>query len=177
MQQREPEKARHYLDLLDTARCNGQWQDIPELTRKVGKHAPNRQCTEISIHSISYSVPLLKLDIIGLIQTAQTERNVANQASQRAVTPSTQTGLSQAISPLINVIKQEKNFKEDAFQGQVCLAWLYQTIGERKNALATLPTGLDQATGRLTRDGAITARWTHVCIVKGAYIRGPYMAI
>ena len=177
MQQKEPEKARHYLDLLDTARCNGQWQEIPELTRKVGKHAPNRQCTEMSLYSISHSELLLTSDTLGLIHTAQTERVVADQASKRAVTPSTSTGLSQAIPPLIDAIKKEKNSREDAFQGQICLAWLYQTIGERKNALSALPTDLDQASDRLTRNGGITARWTHVCIVKGAYIRGPYVAI
>ena len=88
------------------------------------------------------------------------------------MTPPTTTELSQSISVLVNAIGQEKTFKEDVFHAQICLAWLYQTIGEGKNALSTLPSGLEQASERLSRDGGLTARWTHVCIIKGAYIKG-----
>ena len=113
---------------------------------------------------------------LGLVHTAQTERIVAEQSSGRTVTPSTSTALSQSVSVLVNAIGQEKTFKEDAFQAQVCLAWLYQTVGEGENALSTLPSGLEQASERLSRDGGVTARWTHVCIIKGAYIKGPHAA-
>ena len=51
-QSKELDKARRYLDLLDTARCNGNWQDVPELARKVEKHAPQRKCV-LSFHYIS----------------------------------------------------------------------------------------------------------------------------
>ena len=39
----ESEKALHYLAQLDSARCNAQWQQVPELARKVEKHAPHRK--------------------------------------------------------------------------------------------------------------------------------------
>ncbi|KAL9048248.1 MAG: hypothetical protein Q9206_006142, partial [Seirophora lacunosa] len=41
---KNPDKAKHYIDLLDTARCDGNWSELPELVRKVGKHAPQRKC-------------------------------------------------------------------------------------------------------------------------------------
>ncbi|KAL8933357.1 MAG: hypothetical protein Q9216_006403, partial [Gyalolechia sp. 2 TL-2023] len=42
------DKSRHYLDLLDTARCSGKWSEIPELARKVGKHSPQRKCLQLT---------------------------------------------------------------------------------------------------------------------------------
>ena len=42
---REQTKAAHYIQLLDEARCQGNWDAVPELVRKVKKHAPNRACT------------------------------------------------------------------------------------------------------------------------------------
>lgn len=38
------EKGQRYLGLLDTALCNGSWSEVPELARKVEKHAPERKC-------------------------------------------------------------------------------------------------------------------------------------
>ena len=44
MQTRDHDKSRRYIDLLDSARCNDAWQEVPELIRKVKKHAPERNC-------------------------------------------------------------------------------------------------------------------------------------
>jgi hypothetical protein len=44
----ESEKAQRYLQLLDEARCASRWTDIPELCRKVEKHAPHRKCSRPS---------------------------------------------------------------------------------------------------------------------------------
>ena len=75
--------------------------------------------------------------------------------------------------PLLEAaVEKEKTFREDAFQGKVCLAWLHGTVGDSSLALSSLPTAIDQAPERLKQEGGITAKWTHVCIVKGAYIRG-----
>lgn len=38
-------KAANYIDQLENARCNGDWQAVPELVRKIRKHAPDRSCT------------------------------------------------------------------------------------------------------------------------------------
>ncbi|KAI4120678.1 MAG: hypothetical protein LQ338_006842 [Usnochroma carphineum] len=48
LQRKGTDKARHYLNLLDTARCGGEWSEIPELVRKVSKHAPQRRCLQIT---------------------------------------------------------------------------------------------------------------------------------
>lgn len=45
VQTRDHDKSRRYIDLLDSARCNDAWQEVPELIRKVKKHAPERNCT------------------------------------------------------------------------------------------------------------------------------------
>lgn len=36
------DKGRRYIAQLDEALCNGRWSDVPELSRKVDKHAPER---------------------------------------------------------------------------------------------------------------------------------------
>lgn len=36
-------KAARYLGLLDQALSKGTWADVPELARKVEKHAPERK--------------------------------------------------------------------------------------------------------------------------------------
>ncbi|RPB02086.1 hypothetical protein L873DRAFT_1802499 [Choiromyces venosus 120613-1] len=41
-------KGNNALQLLDIARCNGDWEAIPELCRKVIKHAPGRRCLAIT---------------------------------------------------------------------------------------------------------------------------------
>lgn len=38
------EKGARYVGLLDAALSNGSWADVPELARKVEKHAPQRKC-------------------------------------------------------------------------------------------------------------------------------------
>ena len=40
----ETEKARGYIDRLNVARSEDRWHDVPELVRKVEKHAPHRIC-------------------------------------------------------------------------------------------------------------------------------------
>lgn len=45
------EKGARYLASLDQALCNADWSEVPELARKVDKHAPERKCMEESILS------------------------------------------------------------------------------------------------------------------------------
>jgi hypothetical protein len=45
MPQREQMKAAQYIQQLDEARCEGNWDAVPELVRKIKKHAPHRNCT------------------------------------------------------------------------------------------------------------------------------------
>jgi hypothetical protein len=45
-EQAQNEKAARYIDSLNAARCSGSWNELPELIRKVTKHAPQRKCTD-----------------------------------------------------------------------------------------------------------------------------------
>ncbi|KAI4281061.1 MAG: hypothetical protein L6R35_005757, partial [Caloplaca aegaea] len=45
---KNPDKAKYYIHLLNTARCDGNWSEIPELVRKLGKHAPQRKCLQLT---------------------------------------------------------------------------------------------------------------------------------
>lgn len=105
----------------------------------------------------------------GLALTAQTELQVAQRPSTSSLTTK---ATSQLIPALENAIQKEKSNSEDVFQGQICMAWLRSTMGDWNDALANIPSGLDKAPDRLAKEGGIQSRWTHVCIVKGAYIRG-----
>ena len=49
----ESEKAKRYIQQLDEARCAGRWADVPELCRKVEKHAPHRRCQQTSLFGLS----------------------------------------------------------------------------------------------------------------------------
>jgi hypothetical protein len=48
----ESEKAIRYIQSLDLARCQGQWHQVPELARKVEKHAPHRKSNIYSPFSL-----------------------------------------------------------------------------------------------------------------------------
>ena len=45
MQSRENEKAHRYIESLDNARSQGNWNEVPEFIRKVTKHAPQELST------------------------------------------------------------------------------------------------------------------------------------
>lgn len=44
VQGRDADKAQGYIAALDNARSEDKWSDVPELIRKVTKHAPHRKC-------------------------------------------------------------------------------------------------------------------------------------
>jgi hypothetical protein len=48
----ESAKAAGYIQQLDEARCAGRWKDVPELCRKVEKHAPHRRCQRPHPHTL-----------------------------------------------------------------------------------------------------------------------------
>ena len=41
----ETEKARRYIEQLNSARSQDRWHEVPALVRKLEKHAPHRKCT------------------------------------------------------------------------------------------------------------------------------------
>lgn len=75
--------------------------------------------------------------------------------------------------PLEAVVEKADTFLEDQFQAQVCLAWLHSLLNEQKKVLSRLSKkDVVQSTDRFLNGASPIARWTHVCIVKSAYLRG-----
>ena len=117
----ENEKAKRYIQQLDEARCAGRWTDVPELCRKVEKHAPHRRC---------------------LTLTARSDAQIATHSSQRPSTASStaSTGdLSNIIPTLLATIEEDGTQGQDTFQANVCLAWAHYVLGEPGQAVARLP--------------------------------------
>ncbi|KAH4055194.1 hypothetical protein HBI49_204750 [Parastagonospora nodorum] len=148
----ESEKAQRYLQQLDEARCAGRWQDIPELCRKVEKHAPHRKC---------------------LTTTSRSEAQIAAYSAQRPSTAASTAShnLSQIIPTLLTTIETENETSQDAFQAHVCLGWLHYVLDEPGLAVAHLPKDFRAATASMSEGGTLTG-WSRVCVVKGTYLRG-----
>ncbi|KAL8906967.1 MAG: hypothetical protein Q9171_006059 [Xanthocarpia ochracea] len=146
------DKAKHFLDLLDIARCNGNWSEVPELARKVGKHVPQRKCLQL---------------------TAQAESQIATTAPIRpSNTLSSPSNLSQLASGLLSASLEATEYPEDAFEARICLGWLHWTLNEPVLALQRLPVSIADSYAELSRDGKITSGWTTICAIKGAFVQG-----
>ncbi|KAG8532224.1 uncharacterized protein KY384_003865 [Bacidia gigantensis] len=150
---KESGKATHYAELLDAARCNGRWSEIPELTRKVAKHAPQRRC---------------------LVLTSQTEYRVSSFNPKRpAVASSGNTNaLHEAKAVLKDASEKENEWREDAFQARVCAAWIDISLDDHQAVLAVLPQDLDTLLKALSEDGKFAQKITYVCVVRAAFFRG-----
>ncbi|KAK2736368.1 hypothetical protein FQN55_001663 [Onygenales sp. PD_40] len=160
MSARTPDKGRRYIDSLDAARCNGTWNDVPELARKIAKHAPERKC---------------------LIQVARAECHIAdyiNKDKRPSTSPdSKETKLHDLIPGLLSVMEEDGNFPQDVFQAQVCLGWLHWTLSEPALAASRLPKDFDVTLHMLSGDGQALSSWTEVCIIKGGYMKGAAQAL
>ncbi|KAL8691113.1 MAG: hypothetical protein Q9218_003587 [Villophora microphyllina] len=157
LQHKTTDKAGYYLELLDTARCNGSWSEVPELIRKVGKHAPQRKCLQL---------------------TAQAEYQVASYVSAKGSSASTtSTKLSQLVPGLLSAARESTTFPQDAFQARICLGWLHWTLDEPELALQRLPANAMDAYKSLGESGTTKASWTSICAIKGACISGELQEI
>ncbi|KAK2765994.1 hypothetical protein FQN54_007509 [Arachnomyces sp. PD_36] len=153
---REPEKGRRYIAALDTARCQGNWEEIPELVRKITKHTPWRKC---------------------LIQTATAEFHIASHINKTPAAGKPSIGpqpssLSELIPPLLSSIEEENDFPQDIFQAQVCLGWVHWTLTEPALAALRLPKDLDVTMHDLSGDGQGISSWTEVCVIKAGFMKG-----
>ncbi|KAL1304464.1 hypothetical protein AAFC00_003458 [Neodothiora populina] len=151
----ESEKALRYIGLLDNARLNAKWGEIPELTRKVDKHAPHRKC---------------------LTLTANSEAAVANAARDR---PSTASSTSSQFSALLDVtpnliqaVDQEKTHFEDAFQANVCLHEIYFLRGEWKTITGGLHDDVWQQLRQHSKNPLDISPNTRLAILKNSYFLG-----
>jgi hypothetical protein len=150
----ENEKAKRYIQQLDEARCAGRWPDVPELCRKVEKHAPHRRC---------------------LTLTARSDAQIATHSSQRPSTASStaSTGdLSNIIPTLLATIEEDGTQGQDIFQANVCLAWAHYVLGEPGQAVARLPQDFGAMATQLSGESGTLSGWSKVCLVKGTYLKG-----
>lgn len=126
---------------------NGNWAEIPELTRKVTKHAPSEKT---------------------LVQTATAEHYVASQASRR---PQTATSISAScLDTIRQIVNSAKNaLAEEVFQAQACLIWAaWNGIGktEPDNASIADVVPLFDRYGQKA-----TSQWTKICLLRTALFR------
>ncbi|KAF2128623.1 hypothetical protein P153DRAFT_367728 [Dothidotthia symphoricarpi CBS 119687] len=149
----ESEKALRYIQQLDEARCTGRWKDVPELCRKVEKHAPHRRC---------------------LTLTARSEAQIAEYSTQRPSTGAStaSSGLSQVIPSLLTAVEEEGDHNQDAFQATVCLGWLHYVLDEPGLAVARLPGDFRAVATTMSGEGAALSGWSRVCLAKGAFLKG-----
>ncbi|KAI1134170.1 TPR-like protein [Hypoxylon sp. FL0543] len=155
-----PAKAAQYLARLEDARCEGRWDDVPELVRKVRKHATDRLC---------------------LTTTAETEFAIikASQQQQSESRPSTAVDskdldTAQLVPRLLGAIDAETTYLEDKYQAQVCLGWMHWTVGDYSQAATRLPQSLENELGQVEL-GSIS-EWTRVCSLKAAYLKANCLA-
>ncbi|TVY92513.1 putative cargo-transport protein [Lachnellula willkommii] len=160
---REQTKAAHYIQQLDEARCQGNWDAVPELVRKVRKHAPNRTCLTLTAESEH-----------AITEYAHNHPNSSRPSTARPSTAnSTQSpSISRYIPLLIEAIENERTYVEDEFQAAVCLGWIHWQLGEPGLAASRLPRSIEQDFSQLDGTKKESAEWTRVCALKASYIKG-----
>ena len=145
------EKAARYTGLLDTARCNGAWNEIPELVRKVRKHAPQKKL---------------------LTTTAVCELEAAKSASQLGDSSTRDTTSTiPTVQELRSALAAEGRDSPNIIEAQVCLAWVYWLAGDYENVISTLQAdyiALLQARREL---GQGSQDWTSISLIKATYFR------
>jgi len=117
-----------------------------------------------------------KCSFVGLALTVKGElwiiSNLQSSSQRPASSYSTATAVSKMLLELEVAIGNETSRPEHVLQGRICLAWLRFTMEEYSGALSGLSRDLKLASDTLAKEGGITSRWTHVCIVRGALIKG-----
>ncbi|KFZ22816.1 hypothetical protein V502_02709 [Pseudogymnoascus sp. VKM F-4520 (FW-2644)] len=146
-------KAAKYIQQLDQAQCGGDWEAVPNLVRKIRKHAPTRACLTLAAN--------------------------ATHAVQQAIKhrPSTGTNpeitsLVQYVPPLIGAIDGEHDHPEDVFQAQVALGWVHWALGEPELAALRLPKNIEGDFSQLDGTSKQCTGWTRTCALKAIYIKG-----
>ncbi|KAI1115930.1 hypothetical protein F5Y14DRAFT_95300 [Nemania sp. NC0429] len=151
-----PIKAAQYLSKLEDARCDGRWDEVPELVRKVRKHANDRACLTVVVET-EYAV----------IRASQKQ----NTHSTPTIVVSTSDLDAAGLLPkLLQVIDTEKTYPQDKFQAQVCAGWVHWTVGEYDHVSARLPTDQEQERLQLDQTDGVS-EWTRVCALKATYLR------
>ncbi|KAI1393438.1 TPR-like protein [Hypoxylon trugodes] len=154
-------KVALYLSRLEDARCEGKWDDVPELVRKVRKHATDRLC---------------------LTTTAETEHAIIKASQKHGPDSRPATAVSSAdievaqwAPRLLGAIDTETSYPEDRFQAQVCVGWLHWSVGDYTEASSQLPQSLENELAQLDSATSIS-EWTRVCSLKAAYLKANCLA-
>ncbi|KAK8091985.1 cargo-transport ypp1 [Apiospora hydei] len=138
-----PVKGERYLALLDDARCEGRWDAVPELVRKVRKHAPSRSC---------------------LATTAETECAITKEQDKQTSRPTTalpeNAAITEQLQKLQSALAGESTHLEDRFQAQVCIGWTYWALSDYSTAAAQLHEGSDQGYSQFESSETATSEWT-----------------
>ncbi|PBP16009.1 filamentation protein [Diplocarpon rosae] len=164
---RERSKAAQYIQQLDEARCEGNWEVVPELIRKVRKHAPQRTCLVITAEA-EHAVAQGSRNHPGTVRpsTARTSNTATTTGSSRS------SSISRFVPLLLEAIEKEKTFAEDEFQAQVCLGWLHWQLDEPTLAVQRLPASVEQDFSQFDGTSQESAQWTKACALKALYIKG-----
>ncbi|KAI2642519.1 hypothetical protein GGS21DRAFT_175769 [Xylaria nigripes] len=151
-----PFKAAQYLKKLEDARCEGRWDEVTELVRKVRKHARDRACLTAAVE-IEYAI----------VQAAQKQISFSTSATAGS-TLDIDTG--RFFPKLLEAINAEHTYPEDKFQAQVCLAWAHWTVGEYNEVSTRLPTDQEKELLPLQQPDGVS-EWTRVCVLKLTYLK------
>ncbi|KAL2852927.1 hypothetical protein BJY01DRAFT_207505 [Aspergillus pseudoustus] len=157
MATRESEKGHRYIVALDSARSQSKWDEVPELIRKVTKHASHKTCY-LDVASAEYQII--------------THLHKRPSSSSARPPTSSSSGLPELIPSLLSTIDKAAGSQQDLFQAQVCLGWVHYTLNEPGLAAARLPKDFDDELNGLVSVGDELSSWTKVCLVKGCYIKG-----
>ncbi|KFY76776.1 hypothetical protein V499_03689 [Pseudogymnoascus sp. VKM F-103] len=146
-------KAVKYIQQLDQAQCGGDWEAVPNLVRKIRKHAPARACLTLAANA-----------------THAVQQAIRHQPST-GTNPEI-TSLVQYVPPLIGAIDAEHDHPEDVFQAQVALGWVHWALGEPELAALRLPKDIEGDFSLLDGTSKQATGWTRTCALKAIYIKG-----
>ena len=114
---------------------------------------------------------------LGLCNTAQSEHQIVIlEGSGLSVYKGEKEKLQHLIPGLTTSIENEKVHREDVYQAQACLGWLYWTEGPEHaaSALSALPRGLPTVLDPATEKPVSLSASTYVCLVRSACLLGSY---
>ncbi|KAI0383104.1 TPR-like protein [Hypomontagnella monticulosa] len=154
-------KVAQYLGRLEDARCEGKWDDVPELVRKVRKHATDRLCLTTTAET--------EYAIIKASQKQTSESRPATAVSAKDL------DADQLVARLLSAIDAETTYPEDKYQARVCVGWLHWTVGQYDHASTRLPQNLDAELAQLDQSTTVS-EWTRVCSLKAAYLKANCLA-
>jgi len=145
------------MQSLDSARCTGHWHEVPELARKVDKHAPHRK----SIPTSFKRCPIFTDQPPALTLVARAEATISTTEVSEL-----DTNLAPLIKPLQDTIEKDTTHPEDVFQATVCLGWIYWLLQEPKKAAEVMNRDPSDILSKASN------QWVFVCASKQAFLKG-----